>query len=74
MKQNRMIGFVVITVIYAIAILVGIAVFLAFPDMYIFLRIFVGDIAATAFVYLTGVLLKMRPSMTRIGASRLSLY
>ena len=58
MKQNRMAGFAVITAIYAAAALAGIAVFLALPDIHIFWRILAGDLAATVFVYLTGVVLR----------------
>ena len=58
MKQNRKIGFVIITAIYAAAILIGVAVFSVMDGLYIFWRILAADIAATVFVYITGVALK----------------
>ena len=58
MKQNRAVGFIIIAVIYAAAVLIGITVFMALPDLYIFWRILFGDIAATVFVYIAGVVLK----------------
>ena len=58
MKQSRPVGFVVITAIYVIAILVGIALFCAFPNEHLFLRVLFGDFGATIFVFLTGVALQ----------------
>jgi len=58
MKQNRIAGFAVITVIYVIASIIGIAVYFALPDMHIFWRIMIGDMTSTVFVFLTGVVLK----------------
>jgi steroid 5-alpha reductase family enzyme len=58
MKQNRKAGFAIITAIYVIAILIGIALFQSLPGIHIFWRILAGDMAATVAVYLAGVLLK----------------
>ena len=58
MKQSRAIGLTIITVIYVIAIVIGVLVFRALPDVHIFLRILIGDVVATIFVFLTGVVLK----------------
>lgn len=58
MKQNRAAGFAVITAIYMIAIGIGILLFQAFPELPIFLRILIGDIGATVFTFLTGVILQ----------------
>ena len=58
MKQSRNAGFAVIAVIYVIAIGIGIALFWVMPDIHVFLRILIADVAATVFVYLTGVFLK----------------
>ena len=58
MKQNRVAGFTIITVIYIIAGFIGIAVFQALPDTHIFWRILSGDIVATVFVYIIGIILK----------------
>jgi len=58
MKQNRMTGFAVITVIYITAAWVGVALFRGLPDAHIFLRILAGDVGATVFVFLTGMILQ----------------
>lgn len=58
MKQSRAIGFLVITIIYVAAAVIGIAVYLAMPEAHLFVRILVADTAATIFVYLTGVIFK----------------
>ena len=55
MKKNRTVGFIIISAIYAAAALIGVAVFSAFPNASIYWRILAGDIAATVFVYITGV-------------------
>ena len=58
MKQNRMVGFAIITATYIIAATIGIILFLLLPKMHIFWRILVCDIVATLFVYLVGVFLR----------------
>jgi steroid 5-alpha reductase family enzyme len=58
MKQSKALGLFIIAAIYAIAIAIGVYVFWALPDLHIFWRILIGDVAATVFVYITGVLLK----------------
>jgi steroid 5-alpha reductase family enzyme len=58
MKQNRTFGFAVIAAIYIFATCIGIALFRALPNVHIFWRVFAGDVGATVFVYLTGVVLK----------------
>lgn len=58
MKHNRTAGFIVIGVIYILAVAVAAAVYLALPDMNLLMRILIADAAATVFVYLTGVALK----------------
>ena len=57
-KQNRMAGFAIITIAYIIAAVIGVAVFRALPEWHIFLRVLIGDVAATVFIYLIGVLIK----------------
>jgi len=58
MKQSRKIGFVIIAAIYIIAAAIGVAMFLVFKDLHIFLRILIADVSATVFVFLTGVVLR----------------
>ncbi|MCL2677714.1 MAG: DUF1295 domain-containing protein [Clostridiales bacterium] len=58
MKKTRRAGFAVITAIYAAATGLGVAVFLALPEAHLFWRVLAGDVAATLFVYLTGVVLR----------------
>ena len=58
MKQSRYIGFILIAVVYVIAIIIGVALFYAIPDAHILCRILAGDIGATIVVYLVGVTLK----------------
>ncbi|MCL2772824.1 MAG: DUF1295 domain-containing protein [Oscillospiraceae bacterium] len=53
MKQSRIAGFAVITVIYAIAVWIGVTIFRVLPEAHIIWRILAGDICATIFVYLT---------------------
>jgi steroid 5-alpha reductase family enzyme len=58
MKQSRAAGLAVITLIYAAAIIIAVIVFQALPETHIFLRILAGDVAATVFIYLTGLVFK----------------
>jgi len=58
MKKSRSVGFVVIAAIYVVACVIGVVLFLAFWDLHIFWRILIGDVAATVFVFLAGVVLK----------------
>ena len=58
MKQSRAAGFIIITVIYIIAAVIGIYLFLLLEDLHIFLRVFIADASATVFVFLTGVALR----------------
>ena len=58
MKQSKAIGLVIIAAIYIIAIAIGVLVFRALPELHIFLRILIGDVVATTFVFLTGAILK----------------
>ena len=58
MKRSKATGLVIITVIYMIAITIGVLVFRALPELHIFLRILIGDVVATTFVFLTGAILK----------------
>ena len=58
MKQSKSAGLVIITAIYIVAIVIGILVFRALPELHIFLRILIGDVIATVFVYLCGAVLK----------------
>ena len=56
MKKNRTFGFAVIAIIYVLAVLLGLFVF-RWMEAYVsfYLAIFIADVAATLFVYLTGV-------------------
>jgi len=58
MKQSRKTGFVIIAAIYIIAAVIAVAMFLMLKDMHIFPRILIADVAATVFVFLTGVALR----------------
>ena len=56
MKKSRAAGFIVIALAYLVAIAIGVAVFLSTVEMHLFWRVFLGDLAATIFVFLTGVI------------------
>jgi len=59
LKKNRAIGFAVILLIYLVAGLLGVMVYgLAEPLNNVFLQVLIADVAATVFVYLTGVILQ----------------
>ena len=58
MRQSRGAGFAIIGAIYVVAAVLGIAVFLALPQSSLFWRVFAGDLAATVFVWVTGVALR----------------
>lgn len=58
MKQNRLWGFLVIAIVYTLAICLAIILFRALPEMHILLRILLCDIGATVFVFLAGWLLQ----------------
>ena len=56
MKQSKTAGFAVILIIYVFAVVVGLLIYRAVPDLHIFWRVLLADAAATVFVYLTGVI------------------
>lgn len=56
MKKRRSWGFVVIAAIYIISAALGIAIFNALPQLHIYARIFIADVAATILVYIFGVI------------------
>jgi steroid 5-alpha reductase family enzyme len=59
MKKNRSFGFAIIALIYLFAILAGLFVFRTASEFFSFyLSIFIADVAATLFVYLTGLFVK----------------
>ncbi|PKL01273.1 MAG: hypothetical protein CVV56_01355 [Tenericutes bacterium HGW-Tenericutes-1] len=59
MKKNRTFGFAIIAIIYVLAVLLGLFVF-RWMETYVtfYLAIFIADVIATLFVYLTGVFVK----------------
>lgn len=56
LKSSRQCGFIIITLIYLAATLLGIWVFAALNDNHFLLRLFAADFAATVFVWLWGVI------------------
>jgi len=57
MRKHRLFGFAVIALIYVLAFLLGITLFhLVLPLTTIYLAVLIADVAATIFVYLTGLL------------------
>jgi steroid 5-alpha reductase family enzyme len=59
MRKHRLFGFAVIALIYVLAFLLGITLFrLVLPLTTIYLAVLIADVAATIFVYLTGLLVK----------------
>lgn len=56
-KKNKKIGLLVLLIIYILATLIGVLTYSLFPDLNVLLRILIGDIAATIFVWLTGIFL-----------------
>lgn len=59
LKKNRAIGFAVILLIYLLAGLLGVTVYGAAAYLHnVYLQVLLSDVAATLFVYLTGVILK----------------
>ncbi|MCL2670796.1 MAG: DUF1295 domain-containing protein [Clostridiales bacterium] len=55
-KDNKPIGLFIIANIYALASVLGILLFNAWPDMHFIWRIAIAAAAATVFVYLTGLI------------------
>ena len=58
MRKNRTAGFAVIVMIYIIAVSIGVVFYCAFPALHLFMRILIGDVCATVFVFLAGVVLQ----------------
>ena len=58
MKKSRAFGFVTITVIYIVAVVIGVSLFRYFYEYNLFLRVLIADVGATAFVFMTGVALR----------------
>ena len=56
LKSSRWASFVVITLIYIVAAVLGIWTFAALKDSHFLLRLFAADFAATVFVWLWGVI------------------
>ena len=56
LKSSRQCSFIIITLIYLAATLLGIWVFAALNDNHFLLRLFAADFAATVFVWLWGVI------------------
>ncbi len=56
LKSSRKWSFVLITLIYLVAAILGVWVFLAIKDSHFLLRLFAADFAATVFVWLWGVI------------------
>ena len=56
LKSSRKWSFVLITLIYLVAAIIGVWVFLAIKDSHFLLRLFAADFAATVFVWLWGVI------------------
>ena len=53
--QSRAIGFVIIALIYIIAVVIGFSIFRALGASPLLWRVLAADLGATVFVYLTGV-------------------
>ncbi len=59
MRKHRLYGFAVIGLIYVLAFLLGLTLFgMVLPYTTIYVAVLIADIAATVFVYLTGLLVK----------------
>jgi len=59
MKKSRIFGFAVIAIIYVLAVLLGLFIFRVAEQYFSFyMAIFIADVVATLFVYLTGVFVK----------------
>lgn len=58
LKASRPWSFTVITLIYVIAILIGIWSFIAVENQHVLLRLFIADFNATVFVWLWGVIFR----------------
>jgi len=58
MLTSRRSGLIAITVVYVVAIAIGVVVFSALPGLHVFWRLLVGDVAATLVVYAAGVVLR----------------
>lgn len=56
LKSSRQWSFVVITLIYVVATVLGVWVFLTLKESHFLLRLFAADFAATVFVWLWGVI------------------
>jgi len=51
MNHSGTVGFILIAVIYVIAAIIGIALFLLCKDWQIYGRVLIGDVAANVFIY-----------------------
>lgn len=56
LKENRFVGFVILSLLYIVAAVAGVSVFRAF-DLPVLMRILLGDIAATLLIWLFSLLL-----------------
>lgn len=57
-RKNRKLGLLVLLLIYAVAAIIGFITYQSLPSIPVLWRIFLGDVAATIFVWLTGIALK----------------
>lgn len=57
-KSSRCLSFVAITIIYIVAVIVGVWAFFMMKDMAMLQRLFIADFIATVFVWFCGVLFK----------------
>lgn len=57
-KQNQRVSFLIIAFLYVLATFLAIFVFRALPGLSLIMRVFAADLAATLFIYLSGLALK----------------
>jgi len=57
-KDNRKVGLLILLLIYIIATLIGFGIYQLYPNLETLWRILLADVAATVFVWFSGVILK----------------
>ena len=57
-KKSKLLGLLVLLILYALAILIGLIAYNRFSNIDILWRILIGDVAATIFIWFAGIMLK----------------
>ena len=55
-KDNRVLSFIIVAVVYAVATLCGVLIYLALPISSVWLKLLIADVAATAVTFIFSVI------------------